>query len=120
MPHTAWEQVEHLRLAAEDLLAYCTDASYEELGWPEGYWPDGSAPPDENAWNESVRRLLEATEAMARLVEDPEHDLYTQAPAAEKPTHHTLRAALILLGHNGYHAGQLVALRRALGDWRPD
>jgi len=28
-----------------------------------------------------------------------------------------LRAAVVLLDHNGYHAGQLVALRRALGAW---
>jgi hypothetical protein len=119
-PHTAWEQVEHLRLAAEDLVSYCRDADYEELGWPEGYWPETSEPPSEEAWEESVRKLLEATEAMAALVENLKHDLYMRVPSAEKNHHHTLRAALILLDHNGYHAGQLIALRRALGIWPPD
>lgn len=115
--HTAWEQVEHMRLAAEDLVRYCRDADYEELGWPEGYWPESSAPPSQQAWSESIRALLDATEAMAQLVEDPEHDLYAKVPTAEEASHHTLRAALILLDHNGYHAGQLIALRRALGAW---
>jgi len=118
--HTAWELVEHLRLAAEDLVSYCLDAGYQELGWPEGYWPKTAEPASEEAWRESVRKLLEATEAMAALVEDAEHDLYARVPTAEMDYHHTLRAALILLDHNGYHAGQLVDLRRSLGVWPPD
>lgn len=117
--HTAWQQLEHLRLAAEDLVSYCRDVDYEELGWPEGYWPEKAEPPSAEAWHESVRQLLEANAAMAALVENPEHDLYARVPSAEKSQHHTLRAALILLDHNGYHAGQLIALRIALGAWPP-
>jgi hypothetical protein len=116
-PHTAWEQLEHLRLAAEDLVAYGTAAGYRELGWPDGYWPPTPEPPSAAAWAESVERLHVAIERMAALVEDSTRDLYAPVPAAQKPTHHLLRAALILLDHNGYHAGQLIALRRALGEW---
>lgn len=118
-PHTAWEQIEHLRLAAEDLVSYSLDADYQELGWPEGYWPESAEPPSEEAWKESIGRLLKANEAMAALVENREHDLYSRVPTAEKDHQHTLRAALILLDHNGYHAGQLIALRIALGIWPP-
>lgn len=118
-PHTAWELLEHLRLAAEDLVSYCTDPGYRELDWPDGYWPESPEPSSPEAWEESARGLLAATEAMAALVEDPERDLYERAPTAESPDHHTLRSALILLDHNAYHAGQLVALRIALGAWPP-
>jgi hypothetical protein len=118
-PHTAWQQVEHMRLAAEDLVAYCKDPNYEELAWPDDYWPESSEPPSEEAWSSSVRRLLEATEEMARMVEDPDRPLYEKVPSARKESHHTLRAALILLDHNGYHAAQLIALRRALRAWPP-
>jgi len=115
--HTAWQQVEHMRLAAEDLIDYCENPEYEAQDWPAGYWPGSPEPPSPEAWSVSSRRLLEATEKMARIVEDPERDLYARVPAAEKPHHHTLRAALILLDHNGYHAAQLVALRQALNLW---
>ena len=115
--HTAWQQIEHMRLAAEDLVAYCKDAGYEARDWPAGYWPESPAPPSSDAWSASTRQLLDATEEMARLIEDPSLDLYTKVPAAEKTQHHTLRAALILLDHNGYHAGQLIALRQALNVW---
>lgn len=116
-PHTAWQQVEHMRLTAEDLVAYCQDSGYQAPGWPEGYWPEGPAPSSAAAWSASCRRLLEVTEQMARLVEAPDRDLYATVPAAEAPGHHTLRAGLVLLDHNGYHAAQLIAWRRALGIW---
>ena len=109
-----------MRLAAEDLVAYCKDPDYKDLPWPEGYWPASSEPSSDEAWSSSVRRLLDATEEMARMVEDPAHALYAKVPTAEKESHHMLRAALILLDHNGYHAAQLIALRRALGVWPPD
>jgi hypothetical protein len=116
-PHSAWELVEHLRLAAEDLVSYCTIAEYRELEFPEGYWPATAAPPSEDSWRESIAGLEAAIARMAELVADPERDLYAPVPAAQKPDHHLLRAALILLDHDGYHAGQLIALRRALGVW---
>ena len=116
-PHTAWQQVEHMRLAAEDLIAYCEDPENKARDWPDGYWPKRPEPPSAEAWTAATRRLLETTERMARSVEDPNRDLYAKVPAAEKDTHHTLRAALILLDHNGYHAGQLIALRQALKVW---
>ena len=115
--HTAWQQVEHMRLAVEDLVDYCKDPEYEARDWPAGYWPESPEPPSSEAWSASCRRLLDATEQMARIVEDPDLDLYAKVPAAEKEHHHTLRAALILLDHNGYHAGQLIALRQALNVW---
>lgn len=117
--HTAWEQLEHLRLAAEDLVSYCRDGDYEELGWPDGYWPASAEPASAEAWSASVEALLTATESMAEMVEDPQHDLYETVPTSSKRHHHTLRAALILLDHNAYHVGQLISLRIALGHWPP-
>ena len=118
-PHTAWQQVEHLRLAAEDLVSYCRDPDYQARDWPEGYWSDQPAPPSVEAWTASVEAVMRATEQMAALVEDSRTDLYAMVPTGEKPGHHPLRAALILLDHNAYHAGQLVALRQALHAWPP-
>ena len=115
--HTAWQHVEHMRLAGEDLVAYCRDAAYEAREWPAGYWPAGPQPPSAEAWSASCSGALDAVEQMALLIEDPARDPYADVPAAEKAGHHTLRAALLLLDHNGYHVGQLVALRKALGIW---
>ncbi len=115
--HTAWQQLEHMRLAAEDLVNYCRDPTYQPLEYPAGYWPESAEPPSPDDWSASSRQLLDATEQMARLVDDPDVDLYAKVPAAEKNHHHALRAALILLDHNGYHTAQLIALRQAVGAW---
>lgn len=116
--HTAWQLVEHMRLAAEDLIRYCDEPDYEETPFPEGYWPSTETPPSTQHWSGSVRQLLATTDRMARMIEDDEVDVYAPVAATHNPRHHPFRAALILLDHNGYHAAQLVALRQALGAWR--
>ena len=115
--HTAWQHVEHLRLAAEDLVAYCRDPQYQAREWPAGYWPASPEPPTVAAWPASCRAALAAAEDMAQLMEDPGRDPFASVPAAEKADHHMLRTALLLLDHNGYHVGQIIALRKALGVW---
>ena len=48
-PHSAWELVEHLRITQRDILDFCVADSYEELRWPEQYWPESEAPPNDAA-----------------------------------------------------------------------
>jgi len=107
-----------MRLAAEDLLDYCTNPDYVAKKWPAGYWSKNSSPDSTETWENGKAGLLAATERMAQIIEDPDTDLYGMLPAADRDHHHTLRAALILLDHNSYHIGQLIALRKALGVWQ--
>ena len=51
---------------------------------------------------------------------DPSVDLLAQIPHAIKAGHTVLREALLVADHNAYHLGQMVMLRRALGDWQDD
>ena len=37
--HSVWEELEHIRIAQEDILRYTLDASWESPNWPDGYWP---------------------------------------------------------------------------------
>ncbi len=38
--HSAWEELEHMRIAQEDILRYTLDPAWQSPSWPEGYWPD--------------------------------------------------------------------------------
>src|SRR5262245_45823131 len=49
-PHTPWRLLEHLRIAQWDILEFTRDARHESPDWPAGYWPEGDAPPDADAW----------------------------------------------------------------------
>src|ERR1051326_5885823 len=55
--HTAWELVEHMRIAQWDILEFSRSAQHVSPNWPDGYWPAEPAPPDEDAWDKSIRRF---------------------------------------------------------------
>jgi uncharacterized damage-inducible protein DinB len=114
-PHTAWQLLEHLRIAQWDILEFSRDARHVSPKWPEGYWPAHEAPPDEAAWDRSIEQFRRDAQAMEALVRDPKSDLFTPFPHGDGQT--LLREALLVADHNSYHLGQLVALRKMLGAW---
>jgi hypothetical protein len=113
--HTAWQLLEHLRIAQWDILEFSRKAKHVSPKWPDGYWPPTPAPPDEKAWDKSVRRFRANLKAMQKLVADKGNDLL--APLAHGDGQTLLREALLLADHNAYHVGQLVLVRRLLGIW---
>jgi uncharacterized damage-inducible protein DinB len=116
--HSLWQLLEHLRLAQWDILEFCRDPAHVSPSWPDGYWPAGGAePPDAAAWDLAVTALLADLEAMERLVTDPASDLFAPIPHGKGQT--LLREAMLAADHLSYHLGQIVALRRRLGDWPP-
>ncbi len=114
--HSAWQLLEHLRIAQWDIVEFSRNASHESPSWPEGYWPATVAPPDDSAWDKSVRAFRRDQKAMCDLVADPKTDLYAKIPHGTGQT--LLREALLVADHNAYHVGQLVLVRRLLGAWR--
>jgi len=113
--HTAWQLLEHLRLAQWDILEFSRNPKHVSPQWPDGYWPPTPAPPDDDAWEKSVRRFKADRKAMQKLVADPASDLFTPFAHGEGQT--LLREALLVADHNAYHIGQLVLVRRLLGAW---
>jgi hypothetical protein len=115
-PHSAWELLEHMRIAMRDLWEFSTSDQYVEKKWPDDYWPSSSEPSSQEAWHTSVRALKEDMAAFGRLVKDPDSNLYAQIPWGKKE-HTLLREVLIAADHISYHTGELVYLRRILGAW---
>ena len=113
--HTAWQLVEHMRIAQWDILEFSRNAKHVSLEFPSGYWPATEAPPDASAWEKSLEAFRADLKGMEQLVEDPKTDLFARIPHGEGQT--ILREALLVADHNAYHLGQLVMLRRLLGTW---
>ena len=116
-PHSAWQLLEHLRLTQLDILDFCRNPAYRELRWPEEYWPDSSAPPDPGAWERSVTGFLRDRDELVRIAQDPQVDLFAVIPHGTGQT--WLRELLLVADHNAYHIGELVLVRRLLGNWPP-
>ncbi len=111
--HTAWQLLEHLRIAQWDILGFSISPDHVSPEFPDGYWPEGGEPPNDEAWDESASQFEKDLEAMQSLVLDPATDLYARIPHGDGQT--VLKEALTLTSHNSYHIGQLMTLRRILG-----
>jgi hypothetical protein len=114
MPYTIWQLVEHIRIAQWDMLMFSKNAEHQSPKWPEDYWPKEIAPANENDWKGSLQQI---NSDMDEFIELMEHgDLYQKLVHGDGQT--ILREALQIADHNAYHIGEIVAIRRMLGDWK--
>jgi len=111
-PHSAWELLEHMRIAQEDILDFSRNPKYQEKKFPDDYWPATEAPGSEEAWTRSVEQFQSDLNEMQALIADTGHDLLARIPHGQGQT--LLREALLVADHNAYHLGQLVFLRKML------
>jgi len=116
LPYSLWQLLEHLRLSQRDVLEFCLDPNYVEQKWPDDYWPKADAPPDGSAWDRSIAAFRQDRDALKALAADPKRDLFARIPHGSGQTY--LREIVLMIDHNAYHIGELVAVRRALGIWR--
>lgn len=115
-PHSAWDQVEHIRLAQYDLLDFCRNAKYvHALTWPDDYWPRPGAKPTARQWKASLAQIRRDSRALARFTTGFRGDLTARIPHGTGQTY--LRTVLVAMDHAAYHVGQIVAVRRLLGAW---
>ncbi len=110
VPYTAWQLLEHLRLAQRDILDYISPGDYQEPAFPAGYWPDPERQATEEEWASSLGRFLADLGALQETAVAPDTDL--TAPLPRNPDHTVLRELLIIGNHNSYHLGQLAILSR--------
>ncbi len=117
LPYSAWQLLEHLRIAQNDILDFCRDPDYrEDMKWPDDYWPATAAPPDEDAWEASIAAYHADLATLQSMILDPQCDLLAKVPAGTGQTF--LREFLLVADHTAYHVGQMVAVRRLLEAWK--
>ena len=111
LPYTAWQVLEHMRLAQWDILEFSRDPNHVSPEFPKGYWPAPDAGTVE-AWKESAAKFKNDLQDMEQLVLNNSTDLYARIPHGEGQT--VLREALLIADHNAYHLGALVVMARML------
>ena len=118
LPYSLWQLLEHIRIAQRDMLEFCRnhDGSYKEMKWPDDYWPKSPEPPNVKAWEQSIQSFHADRDEFIALIQDSNADLYTPFPWGEGQT--LLHEAMLIVDHNGYHLGEIIALRRLLGAWK--
>jgi hypothetical protein len=114
--HSAWQLVEHIRIALDDLYEFSVNPKYTAMKWPDDYWPKEAAPPSDAAWDASVRAVKKGFAEFEKLIGDENTNFSATIPWGEGQT--ILREVLLAGQHTSYHLGQLVLLRRELGAWQ--
>jgi uncharacterized damage-inducible protein DinB len=112
--HSIYEELEHIRIAQEDILRYTLDPSWKSPEWPEGYWPKRPEPTAEQ-WKACTVRVRADLDEVCALARNSNVDLTAPIPHGEGRTY--LRQILLVADHNAYHLGQIVQARRLLGAW---
>ena len=115
LPYSPWRLLEHIRITQHDILDFCRNPDYEEIAWPDAYWPKSPAPPSADAWDVSVRRIRDDRAGLEALARDPSIDLAARIPHGSGQTY--LREILLVIDHTAYHMGELIVARRLLGAW---
>jgi len=116
LPYSPWQLLEHMRRAQRDILEFCRNPNYEEMNWPDDYWPESAAPASPADWDECVRQFRADRDALKQLASDPSIDLAARIPHGDGQTY--LRELVLAADHTAYHIGQLVVVRRVLGNWK--
>ena len=111
-PHTAWQLLEHMRLAQEDILDFSRNPKYQEKKFPDDYWPATEAPSSDDAWEKSIQQFQKDLTEILDLVADTKHDLLARIPHGKGQT--LLHEVLLVADHNAYHLGQLMFLRKMM------
>ena len=111
-PHSAWELLEHLRIAQADIVLFSHGKDYVEPKWPDDYWPSSQAPKNRREWDASVESVRKDLARFIEMLKDEQRDLFQPFPWGDGQT--LLREALLIADHNSYHLGQLMLVRRMI------
>ncbi len=111
---SVYEELEHMRLAQEDILRYTLDPSWESPEWPDEFWPSENDEVTEKILESTVSGFFSDLDEIIALVKNPEIDLTSQIPHGEGHTY--LREILLVADHNAYHLGKIVRTLTQLGE----
>ena len=112
LPYTAWQVLEHMRIAQWDILEFTRAPDHVSPKWPEGYWPPQNEAGNREAWEASIAKFRADLKEMQELIADPATDLFAKIAHGSGQT--VLRQALLVADHNSYHLGVLLAISRLL------
>ncbi len=111
---SVYEEIEHIRLAQEDILRYALDPAWVSPKWPDGFWPSDNDEMTEEILSNVVSQFFSDLDGVIALVKNPEFDLTALIPHGEGHTY--LREVLLVADHNAYHLGKIVRTLSQLGE----
>jgi uncharacterized damage-inducible protein DinB len=116
LPYSIWQLTEHIRITQKDILDFSANKNYKEIKWPDDYWPKEATPKNEAEWKNSIDEINSDLKTFIELLKADNVDLFT--PFEHGTGQNLLREALLIADHTSYHTGEIIVLRRLLGNWK--
>ena len=116
-PHTIHQVLAHMTYWQDIALARMRGEAPADPPTAAEGWAAPSGPEDARDWEAAVASFAEGLRAIEALVADPDTDLDRVVHAKRGRT--ARDEVYMVQGHNAYHLGQIVQLRRQLGAWPP-
>lgn len=113
--YTFWHLLEHIRITQLDILDFCVNKNYQEIKWPDKYWPKKDKLATASDWEKSIKEFKKDTKKMVALLEDEKTDLFSKISWGQGQT--ILREAMLIADHNAYHIGEFAILRQVTNSW---
>jgi hypothetical protein len=115
VPYTPWHLLEHLRICQWDILEFIRNPDHISPDWPAGVWPSPDAQADAAQWQQTIAAFRADLEALERLAQNPETDLF--APLPQGLPYTIFREIMVVANHNSYHIGEFAILRQVMNTW---
>jgi len=115
LPYSVWDLLEHIRIAQWDIVEFCQAPDHETPPFPEGFWPENTRGVSDREWEESIRAVKKDRDRLIDLLRNPDRPPDEPFPWGDGQT--LRKEALVVIDHRSYHTGQIVAVRRQLGNW---
>jgi uncharacterized damage-inducible protein DinB len=116
LPYSLWQLMEHIRITQWDMLEFSRDHHHKSPKWPDGYWVKERKPATAADWKKSMEQIVSDRKAFIDLLKRSEEEIYTPFPHGDGQS--LFREALQLADHDSYHTGEIIVLRRLLGNWK--
>ena len=114
LPYSIWQVTEHIRITQKDILDFSANKNYKELNWPDEYWPKNAVPENEQDWENSIKTINKDLNDFIELLKNSQ-DIFKPFDHGNGQT--LLREAMLIADHTSYHTGEIIILRRILGNW---
>lgn len=112
IPYAPWGLLEHIRLAQHDMLEFIRNPDYEEMNWPDDYWPDPKHKATPSQWAAAIKNYKNDLAALIALAKNGENDLFAPISGGEGQT--IAKEILQTIDHASYHTGELIIMMQAL------
>jgi len=116
LDYTIWQLAYHIQFANHDILEFCTNSNYKAPAWPDDYWPKSKNPESSQEWSKLCKKIADDRKAFIQILNNPQIDLFK--PITYGQGQDIFREIMLVVDHSSYHIGQIVLLRKLLGNWQ--